>query len=206
MEPFLHSLGYRDAALTFIPVSGFKGLHVAQRHILSSDYPADLPCLLEALDSAVLEPGDSATSETLSMVAAPFRAIIYQLLKTSGSGSVFVEVKIESGMVSAGETALVLPLGQKCTVKSIEVKEMAESGFISVHEKNCFVNDYVILALAGIEPTFLKFVTSCHVTQNPFSKPYFLRYSFIHSFIHSLSIVTLVGLGSCFVSPPFLCP
>ncbi|XP_072995549.1 uncharacterized protein [Typha latifolia] len=112
LGPFLHSCGFKESSVTWIPLSAIENQNLvatASDQRLSSWYQGD--CLLAAIDS----------------IKPPYRDILKPILlpicDVVGShtlGQVAVCGKLESGAIQNGSKVRVMPSGDLGTVRAIE--------------------------------------------------------------------------------------
>ncbi|KAJ3046519.1 hypothetical protein HK097_000795, partial [Rhizophlyctis rosea] len=147
MRGFLQGAGFRKENVEFVPVSGFTGENVLERKdpVLSKWYSGRT--LVECLD---------AFTPPTRPLTTPFRLSVSDVFKplfqsTSGaSSSISVSGRIESGGVQVGDTVLVMPVGEKATVRSVEIAEEAVGWGVA--------GDSVVVGLAGVEGASLRWV------------------------------------------------
>lgn len=138
LAPFLRQAGYKDAAVWFVPVSGFTGENLVKRSApeLAAWYAG--PTLVERIDQF---------APPARLVQRPFRLCVSDVYKGLNMGVVAVGGKIEAGLVAANDTLLVLPACELCTVKTV----------LSNHEAVAVgtAGDNVELGLHGLDPAVL---------------------------------------------------
>ena len=105
-----HSLEYKESDLTWIPLSGFGGVNIAQRMDAGTCDWYNGPCLLEALDN--LPPMNRN-------VGGPVRIPLLGCYKDTGS--VYLLGKIESGEVNVNDRLILMPNQQPVSVSFIEL-------------------------------------------------------------------------------------
>jgi elongation factor 1-alpha len=104
----LKLVGYRPDKLPIIPVSGYKGDNLIERSENTPWYKG--PTLFEALDSLEVPP---------KPLDKPLRIPIQDVYSITGVGTVPVG-RVETGVLKVGDTVVVMPVGLKGEVKSIE--------------------------------------------------------------------------------------
>ncbi len=109
VSKLLRMLGYDVSKIRFVPTSGWLGDNLVER---SKNMPwYDGPTIIEALDE--LKPPERPINK-------PLRIPIEAVYTIKGVGLVPVG-KVESGVLRTGDTVVVMPVGKKGEVKSIEM-------------------------------------------------------------------------------------
>uniref|UniRef100_A0A6G1S2V2 HBS1-like protein n=2 Tax=Aceria tosichella TaxID=561515 RepID=A0A6G1S2V2_9ACAR len=129
LKPFLKQVGFNlKDDVQFIPVSGLTGDNLVERRqdklLKQSSHPQlenltgtldtkRLPCLLEAIDQ--MKPPER-------MVDKPTRVCVTDVFKGMSSG-VFLGAKVISGKIEQKQKLLLLPPGELCEIKQVEVRD-----------------------------------------------------------------------------------
>ena len=147
---FLQKTGFKREDVTFIPVSGLSGIN------LTKGLPVTLlegkwytgSCLVQAIDNFV-----PATRP----VNKPFRFGVSDVFKSMNLGHA-VSGRIYTGAIQVGDKVLLMPLGERVTIKGIE-----RNGLPS---KVAGAGDHVEMGVTGIDPVVLKIgSTLCSIAQ-----------------------------------------
>jgi len=109
--PFLKSTGFREKDLYTVPVSGLTGENLIKRTESRLSW-YEGPTLMELIDGLAL-PKRS--------VDKPFRCCVSEVFKSQSLG-VTVAGRIDSGAVMKGDSLLILPQGELCSVKGVEIE------------------------------------------------------------------------------------
>eukprot|EP00932_Pfiesteria_piscicida_P008191 SRR837773.18525.p1 GENE.SRR837773.18525~~SRR837773.18525.p1 ORF type:complete len:387 (-),score=210.25 SRR837773.18525:84-1100(-) len=129
MTPFLKTSGFKDDQVLFLPMSGLTGDNVKERR-KTPDW-VSTKTLLDLMDSIEPPPRSKDLPLRIPMLDG-FRDM----------GSVMAIGKVEQGTVRPGQKVLVMPIGQKCTVQAVYIKE-EEMQYASCGEN-------VVLKMSGI--------------------------------------------------------
>ncbi|KAJ3104021.1 HBS1-like protein [Phlyctochytrium planicorne] len=116
LSAFLVQAGFRRDKVVYIPCSGFTGENLIKKESdsLKSWYSGET--LVEALDK--LEPPIRLLEKPLRM---PISDFFKGGLSTGSSASVSVSGRIEAGSVQVGDMVTLMPAGESCVVKAIEI-------------------------------------------------------------------------------------
>lgn len=140
LMPLLKQSGYRDSAVTFVPLSGLQGENLdkgAQTPELKAWYTG--PSLIEAIDRLAPPPRD---------LTHPLRVPISEVIpKGRALGAAAVSGKVETGGIKGGLKVVVMPGAHACSVKSMEVSGEAR--------KVAVAGQSVDVGLVGVEPNAL---------------------------------------------------
>ncbi|XP_011652519.1 HBS1-like protein isoform X5 [Cucumis sativus] len=134
---FIRSCGYKDSSLSWIPLSA-----MANQNLVTA--PSDVhflswyrgPNLLEAIDS--LQPPTREFSKPLLMP-------ICDVVRSLSLGQVSACGKLEAGALQSGSKVLIMPSGDKATVRTLERNSQAC--------KIARAGDNVTVTLQGVEPS-----------------------------------------------------
>lgn len=139
LKQFLKSsVGFRDADVSFIPVSGLTGENLTKATNCMSWYQGST--LVDAIDA--LKPPQR-------MIERPFRMAASDVFKPNTGSGIAVSGRIESGFVMTNDKVLVQPVNEIATVKSIENAEG------STVQDVAFAGEHVSLVLTGVDATAL---------------------------------------------------
>ena len=108
------TVGYKQENIHFVPIGGLQGVNLSKP--VTSSVPELFnwykgPCLTQAIDS--LPPASRPTQK-------PFRMAVDDIYKLQNVKGFVVTGKIVSGIVSVSDNLLVMPIAEKCVVKSIQ--------------------------------------------------------------------------------------
>ncbi|KAJ2520256.1 hypothetical protein GGI11_002336 [Coemansia sp. RSA 2049] len=148
---FLTSCGYLKADVRFVPVSGLKGVNLVRR-VTADEAPA-----LAAwwLDSEKNDGGAAGSClvdliDTFSIperpVDKPFRLAVTDFFKSGTAGSansVSVSGRIAQGNVQMGEQVVLVPGGERGTIRAIDVDFVSEEWAVA--------GDSVVLMIQGAD-------------------------------------------------------
>lgn len=110
LTPFLKSSGFKDDQLLFLPMSGLTGDNIKERKGTPDWFTGK--SLLDLLDS--VDPPARSKDGVLR---------IPMLDGFKDEGAIIAIGKVEQGTVRPGMKCVVMPIGHKCTVKSVYIKE-----------------------------------------------------------------------------------
>jgi elongation factor 1 alpha-like protein len=136
IAPFLRQAGYREQAISYVPVSGLTGENLTERRDsrLTSWYTG--PTLLEAID---------ALPPPARPVQRPFRMVVSDVYRGQSLGQVALAGRIEAGIVAPGDSLLLLPANELVQVKTVllhgDTVPLAQAG------------DNADLGLTGLDPS-----------------------------------------------------
>nr|XP_010918456.1 HBS1-like protein [Elaeis guineensis] len=135
LSSFLHSCGFKDSSVTWIPISAVENQNLvkASSDVRLSGWYQGL-CLLDVIDS--LQP-------PLRDVSKPLILPICDVIKSQSMGQVAACGKLETGAIQNGSKVLVMPSGDLAMVRSIE----RDSSRCSVAR----AGDNVAVSLQGID-------------------------------------------------------
>jgi elongation factor 1 alpha-like protein len=139
ISSFLTAAGFQPKNISFVPCSGLRGDNVAERNEekIAAWYTGRT--LIDELEAS--EPFSHALDKPLRMTIADiFRGGVQSPLSISG--------RIDSGSLQMGEQIIIMPSGEKATIKNLEVDQ--EPGDWAVAGQN------VVLHLADVDPVHLK--------------------------------------------------
>ena len=154
LSTFLKSSGYKDADVTYVPVSGWTG-----NNLISNSnppipwYTKDENVPLSAVNGIVrgatlidlidrLKPPERPISK-------PFRLCINDVFRATGigAGTVSIAGRIDCGGVEVNERVVVRPSNDQVTVKSIQIE--------NANVPSAFAGDNVTLNIQGVDLTHL---------------------------------------------------
>ncbi|KAJ3212960.1 HBS1-like protein [Dinochytrium kinnereticum] len=137
---FLVQAGFRRDKITFIPCSGFTGENLIERTSLPLEEWYQGSTLAEALDHLELPPRS---------LEKPFRLPISDFFKgglsVGSSATVSLSGRVESGSIQVGDQLMLMPIGEQCTVKAIEI--------LSDPVKWAVAGDNISLSVSGVDIT-----------------------------------------------------
>jgi len=107
---FLKKTGFKDNQLIFLPMSGLKGDNIKERKETAAWYTGKT--LLDTFDS--IEPPPRQQDKALR---------IPMLDGYKDMGATMAIGKVEQGTVKPGQKVVVLPVGHKCTVTNVYIKD-----------------------------------------------------------------------------------
>ncbi|KAL1960364.1 hypothetical protein VTO42DRAFT_8324 [Malbranchea cinnamomea] len=139
ISSFLTAAGFQPKNLSFVPCSGLGGGNVTRR---SEDDKAAWykgRTLIEELD--VSEPYSYAMDK-------PLRMTIGDVFRGGAQNPLSVAGRIDAGYLQVGEEILVMPMGEKATIKSLEVDQAPSDWAVA--------GQNVTLHLAYIDPAHIK--------------------------------------------------
>lgn len=131
LGPFLKKCGFRDKDVSWIPVSGLKGINLKNRDGLPCDWYKG-PCFMDLLDELPPITRDAS---------APLR--IPLLARYKDMGTLCVIGKVESGKIAKGCNVMIMPTKRECFCSNIQVEETEVEGAVP--------GENVILHLRGVE-------------------------------------------------------
>lgn len=139
VSAFLAAAGFLSKNITFIPVSGLRGVNIVNHSTEPAASWYKGPTLVEELDNS--EPVSRALDRPLRLtVGNIFRGGVQNPLSVSG--------RIEAGSLQSGDALIAEPSSQKCIVKSLEMDN--DSVDWAVAGQN------ITIHLSGIDPAHLK--------------------------------------------------
>jgi elongation factor 1-alpha len=109
ISKFLEKVGYKPAAIPFIPISGWLGDNMLEKSDNMKWYKG--PCMVEALD-AIIPPKRPSDK--------PLRLPLQDVYKIGGIGTVPVG-RVETGVLKPGMVVTFAPAGLSTEVKSVEM-------------------------------------------------------------------------------------
>ncbi|KAL3688674.1 hypothetical protein R1sor_014983 [Riccia sorocarpa] len=139
LQSFLKQCGFKDSAVSWIPVSAIEGENLLvppSAAALKSWYSG--PTLLQSVDTF---------EQPLRNTRKPLRLIVAELVKSRTLGQAALSGKLESGAIRIGSKVLVMPTGETATVKAIE----QDGRPINV----ALAGDSVDVGLTGVDPAIL---------------------------------------------------
>ncbi|KAJ2657806.1 hypothetical protein IWW48_004335 [Coemansia sp. RSA 1200] len=148
---FLTSCGYLKADVRFVPVSGLKGVNLVRR-VTADEAPALAAWWLdgEKNDGGAAGPCLVDLIDTFSIperpVDKPFRLAVTDFFKSGTAGSansVSVSGRIAQGNVQMGEQVVLVPGGERGTVRAIDVDFVSEEWAVA--------GDSVVLMIQGVD-------------------------------------------------------
>lgn len=147
-------VGFKEADLQFVPVSGLTGANLASQDGAADWIAAreDVPTLIQAIDR--LRPPPRAVDKAFRMSVSD----IFKPGQGSGGGDVCVAGRIETGYIQKNDTILIAPLNETATVKSVSLDVGSSVG------NNAFAGDHVSLSLSGADQTICKGMVLCDPT------------------------------------------
>jgi len=110
MSPFLKTSGFKDDQVIFLPISGLMGHNIKERKDTPSWFSGKT--LLETLDGVEIP---------RSSKDAPLR--IPMLDGYRDMGAIIAIGKVEQGTVRPAMKCLIMPIGQKCTVHTVNIND-----------------------------------------------------------------------------------
>lgn len=154
LSSFLKSSGYKDADVTYVPVSGWTGenlitpINPPLSWYKKEDNTSNSPVngilrgatLIELIDR--LKPPGRPVSK-------PFRLCITDIYRATGvgTGTVSVAGRIDCGGIEVNERVMLRPSNDQVTVKSIQNE--------NVNVTSAFAGDNVTLNMLGVDPAHL---------------------------------------------------
>lgn len=133
LKPFLSSIGYRDADVSYVPCSGLHGYNVVTKSTSSLSWYSG-PSLLQLLESKPVVQKDHS---------APFRMTVTDSYKLANTSQVHARGRITAGAIQVGDSAVVVPENISVKARGILVNDTptqwAKAG------------DLVDIDIAGIE-------------------------------------------------------
>lgn len=122
LSAFLTTAGFQARNLSFVPCSGLTGENIVKpptNPLLLSWYPPSsssktYPTFLSVLESS--EPHNRTSS-----IHSPLRLTINDIFRSSITNPLSISGRIESGSLQAGDTLLLLPSGERTSIRSITV-------------------------------------------------------------------------------------
>jgi len=110
MTPFLKQKGFKEDQFMFLPMSGLTGDNIKERKSTPDWYTG--PTLLDMIDK--IDP--PSRSKEL-----PLRIPMLDGFKDMGS--VMAIGKVEQGTVKPGQKVTIMPIGHKCTIAAVYIKD-----------------------------------------------------------------------------------
>ncbi|KAJ2759175.1 hypothetical protein H4S06_002354, partial [Coemansia sp. BCRC 34490] len=148
---FLTSCGYLKADVRFVPVSGLKGVNLVRR-VTADEAPALAAWWLDSEQNDGGAAGSCLVDliDTFSIperpVDKPFRLAVTDFFKSGTAGSansVSVSGRIAQGNVQMGEQVVLVPGGERGTVRAIDVDFVSEEWAVA--------GDSVVLMIQGVD-------------------------------------------------------
>lgn len=135
LQSFLKQAGFKESEVTYVPVSGLLGENLTSKStnsILTKWYKG--PCLVEVIDKF------KAPSRPIDY---PLRFCVNDVFKGQGAG-IQVSGKVETGGISIGDKAIILPAGEISLIKGIEMQDGSKRDV-------AFAGDHVTLTCHGVD-------------------------------------------------------
>ncbi|KAL2611553.1 hypothetical protein R1flu_023245 [Riccia fluitans] len=139
LHSFLRQCGFKESAVSWIPVSAIDGENLIappSAAALKSWYSG--PTLLQSVDTF---------EQPLRNTRKPFRLVVAELVRSRTLGQAAISGKLESGAIRIGSKVLVMPTGETATIKTIEQDGEA------LHD--ALAGDSVDVGLTGVDPAVL---------------------------------------------------
>jgi elongation factor 1 alpha-like protein len=139
MTAFLTAAGFQAKNITFVPCSGLEGGNILKR---TTDTKASWyagSTLVEELD---------ASEAAVRALDKPLRLIVSDVFRNDSQNPLAVSGRLDAGTIQVGEQVMVMPSGDKASIRSILVEQEPKDWAVAGHN--------VILNLGEVDPAHLK--------------------------------------------------
>lgn len=146
MLSFLHTVGFKDDQVSFVPVSGLSGGNVVSRLPQSSPGSAWMGpsrrTLIQELERSTPEPVSEA------IVEKPLRMQVSDVFRGGVQHPLSVAGRLGQGSAQVGESVVVMPANESGTIRAIEVNGNAADWAVA--------GQIVTLHLQDMDPSHLR--------------------------------------------------
>lgn len=155
------NIDYKPQVIYFVPVSAYLGINIVTRRLPES------PSLLEVLHQMAKDyfSEDKIKVDSASLcLCAPFSssdfktdaslALVGQIIKGT-SHTITLQTTILSGSLKVGDSLILLPISQECSIKTIELS-LVQTNTTTVTSKMAFKGDFATMTLAGLDDTYFQ--------------------------------------------------
>lgn len=110
MAPFLKERGFKEDQVVFLPISGLTGDNIKERLKTPAWYSGQT--LLDTLNTTEISRPSKEASLRIPMLDG-YRDM----------GNITAIGKVEQGCVKPGQKCIIMPIGQKCTVQTVNIND-----------------------------------------------------------------------------------
>ncbi|CAF1576324.1 unnamed protein product [Rotaria magnacalcarata] len=154
LSAFLKPSGYKDADVTYVPVSGWTGENLITPNNpplswYNKDESTSNTTVNGVIHGATLVDLIDRLKPPERPISKPFRFCISDIYRATGvgAGTVSIAGRIECGGVEVNERAILRPSNDQVTIKSIQIE--------NTNVTSAFAGDNVTLNIQGVDPTHL---------------------------------------------------